>query len=530
MSVQPMLSGPGGWITGQVINTKTGQPMALNSRGERITIGVFGPARPKGKGAIKQVALAVLDDTGSFRVRAAVGENYPYLGGIRGERMAWNTHDLPPIVVAEGSATECILNVTPPPTAAEKLAKAEKVLEVIPIDADKRVAAIIEELRRLNHTVDETETWCSLMRELTIIGSDAVPALCKEFETTDDSFMMRRLAFSLRAIGDPRAVPTLIRVLPKTLLIGSSDMSLIVEDKTLSAFMRRHSARQRTEVGAYFDFGRAVRETHSTLTRLTKRNVDGSELFGMMRSIDRRRVGIQEKQYHEAAAEWSAWWEANAEQFGVEPEFRKVNLPAYRAADLSDYPTGRELTKNAQAGTRMGEYVLRPIGDTGDRGDFFLDLDTGRRLGWPQGLPREDSSAETVQAAKESAAKRQADLMCVAMPDLNGKLTYTLTGIGLKLWEIKPSDAQDIRKRIADGKLPEGREVKDVLWHYDTETNRLVPNRGGSFLYLTREQGLGVINITGLVTEVGNPGGYGPPLRGVGYNHGVRFNHQYIAR
>ena len=209
------------------------------------------------------MALAVVDDTGRFRVRAAAGENYPYLGGIRGERMTWNTHDLPPIVVAKGSATECILNVTPSPTAAEKLAIAEKALEVIPIDADKRVAAIIEEFRRLNHTVDETETWCSLIRELTIIGSDAVPALFKEFETTDDSFMMRRLAFSLRAIGDPRAVPTLIRVLPKTLLPSSSDYGLRVEDETLAAFMRKHSISRRAVIGAHFHFGRAVPETHS---------------------------------------------------------------------------------------------------------------------------------------------------------------------------------------------------------------------------------------------------------------------------
>ena len=117
------------------------------------------------------------------------------------------------------------------------------------------------------------------------------------------------------------------------------------------------------------------------------------------------------------------------------------------------------------------------------------------------------------------------------MPDDDGKITYTLIGIGLQLWEIDPFDAENIAKRVAEGKLPEGREVKDALLHYDARTDQYVPKRGSSFVYVTREHGLGVITITDFVTQVrdltGSP--LSPP-QGVGFHRGVRFNYKSIVR
>ncbi len=88
------------------------------------------------------------------------------------------------------------------------------ILRSLPKETDRRVEAIIDEFRKLNHTVDECEIGCLLMLELVTIGKPPVLPLCREFESTSEQRMMRRLAFALRAIGDPRAVPTLIRVLP----------------------------------------------------------------------------------------------------------------------------------------------------------------------------------------------------------------------------------------------------------------------------------------------------------------------------
>ena len=83
------------------------------------------------------------------------------------------------------------------------------------------------------------------MRELVAVGRDAVPQLCAELDRTTEDRTLRRLGFALRAIGDPRAVPALIRAIPKTLLPSSSDYGLIVIDKELMDFMLTHDLRQR---------------------------------------------------------------------------------------------------------------------------------------------------------------------------------------------------------------------------------------------------------------------------------------------
>jgi hypothetical protein len=369
------------------------------------------------------------------------------------------------------------------------------------------------------------------MRDLVTIGKPAVLPLCREFELTDQQRMMRRLAFALRAIGDPRAVPTLIRVLPKTLQPPQSDYGLIVEDDGLVAFMRKHGVPGGREHGRYFSFRRPVRETYHALTHLTNRNLDGRRLCDMHRAVDRRRLARQERLYHAAAREWADWWEANWQRFDVDASFSKVELPAYTPPDLSDYPTGRGLTANATMGHGSSGNVLSPIGDPDRGADFFLDLDTGSRWHWPTDLPVDDSSAETVRAARQWAADQGADLMCLAMPDEQGKVTFTLAGIDLQLWEIDPLDAQNIDRRVRAGRLPEGRPVPDRLLHYDPQTGRHYPQPGSSFLYVTREQGLGTITITDFVTRkrdlTGMPSGM---LEGVGFHRGVRFDYRCIAR
>ena len=83
------------------------------------------------------------------------------------------------------------------------------------------------------------------MRELVAVGRDAVPQLCAELDRTTEDRMLRRLGFALRAIGDARAVPALIRAIPKTLLPSSSDYGLIVSDKELTDFMQTHDSEQR---------------------------------------------------------------------------------------------------------------------------------------------------------------------------------------------------------------------------------------------------------------------------------------------
>jgi hypothetical protein len=111
------------------------------------------------------------------------------------------------VIIEAGKENFIQIDYTPERTPAELMANANAILDGLPKETNKRLDAIIGEFRKLNHTVDECEIWCLLMRELVTIGKPAVIPLCREFEATDEPRMMRRLAFALRAIGDPRAVP-----------------------------------------------------------------------------------------------------------------------------------------------------------------------------------------------------------------------------------------------------------------------------------------------------------------------------------
>src|SRR5437868_11916439 len=93
---------------------------------------------------------------------------------------------------------------------------------------------------QLAPTLHETGLSCAPMPELVAVGQEAVPPLCAELDRTTVDRAIRRLAFALRAIGDPRAVPGLIRAIPRTHLPSSSDYGLIVADQALTEFMQKH--------------------------------------------------------------------------------------------------------------------------------------------------------------------------------------------------------------------------------------------------------------------------------------------------
>src|SRR6202040_821325 len=159
-----------------------------------------------------------------------------YFVNTHGVRMAWDTRKQPPIVVKDGETTIYNMLITPEVPPEEKLKAARKLVEALSKKPSDRTAQILLEFRKLNHTVDETELWCLLMRELGAVGREAVPQLCAELDRTTENRLLRRLGFALRAIGDPRAVPALVRALPTTLLPSSSDYGLIVGDKGLTDF------------------------------------------------------------------------------------------------------------------------------------------------------------------------------------------------------------------------------------------------------------------------------------------------------
>ena len=168
----------GGYILGRVANPATGAPVSHTDDGQPIAIGLFGPATPAEERVIRPTPLATVDEDGRFLLRVAPGDNFPYFVNMHGDRMAWDTRNKPAVVVRAGETTACAMTINLPDDPASRLQAAAKLVAELPADPAQRVDRILEEFRRLNHTVDETELWCTLMRELVKTGGrDAVPAL-----------------------------------------------------------------------------------------------------------------------------------------------------------------------------------------------------------------------------------------------------------------------------------------------------------------------------------------------------------------
>src|SRR5262249_55464476 len=67
----------GGFISGRVVNTATGQPVSDSESGGPIMLGLFGPSHPPGP-VISPIRMAAVEKSGKFILRAAPGENFPY--------------------------------------------------------------------------------------------------------------------------------------------------------------------------------------------------------------------------------------------------------------------------------------------------------------------------------------------------------------------------------------------------------------------------------------------------------------------
>jgi beta-lactamase regulating signal transducer with metallopeptidase domain len=510
----------GGFIAGRVVNASTGQAIAVGNGGGPVALGLIGPSQPLGK-VISPSRVATVDRDGQYTIRAAPGENFPYLVNLTGDRMGWNTTRQSAVLVREGETTTYDMLVTPRRTPAEKREQARKVIDSLPIPPPERTARVLVEFRKLDHTVDETELWCSLMRELVAIGRDATPQLCAELDRTTGDRTLRRLGFAARAIGDTRAVPALIRAIPRTLLPASSDYGLIVEDGQLAEFMQEHDLRDGPVRGRYFDFGRAVREVTGALRGLTGQGFDDAEIFGVDRSEDPRRRWHQRQLFMRQARRWQTWWEAHWREFTEDAAYQRVDL---KVDDVAPPPVTTRLGPGARLGEGVIGAVLSPANEGGGHAEYFYDLDTGASPGWPAHIPRDEARSDPKQLA-DWAADRGVDLMCVTHRAADGTETFVLRSFGMRAWEISPRDLRNLDKLIAAGTPPKGHDVGELLMHHDEGSKRSVPDANAAFLYVTREGSMGLIETTDRVTRKADlTGGLGDPPAGVGFHTGVRFN------
>jgi len=312
----PIKLSAGGLISGRVLIASTRQPVRRSTTGTPILLGLVGPSHPRTPLNTVPARLTCVDAEGRFSLRAVPGENFPYLVNEAG-----NTRQQPPVIVKEGQTTEYDILITRP---ADKATAARALIAALPPAPAARTARLLAEFDKQKRPDQEPELWCTLMQELVTIGPAAVPQICEELDRTKEQPALQRLCFALRAIGDPRAVPALIRAIPKTPGRRGAKTVVPVEDPKLAEFLRRHTLKGAEKIGC----DRPFRELFGALHAITRQNFDDEQVERVVRAGDRRSQDLERRAYFRHARLWQTWWEANWKKFTQDPTYAKVHLPS----------------------------------------------------------------------------------------------------------------------------------------------------------------------------------------------------------
>ncbi len=132
--------------------------------------------------------------------------------------------------------------------------------------------------------------WSKSLRDLILLGPAATPILTRRLEETEDGYRIRCIVFALRGIGDKRAIPALIRAIPKTLQPSASDYGLQCQDAALHQFLQAHDT-DFDDSDSHFSFGRPISEVHRTLRQWTGQDCGYSEIVFVSREGGRAQQG-----------------------------------------------------------------------------------------------------------------------------------------------------------------------------------------------------------------------------------------------
>ncbi len=434
----------------------------------------------------------------------------------------------PPAILL--STVVLLFQGAPPFDAVEPLAQRGDrriALQDVAIEAaDDRATEILVELRTLKFTAD-TPLWCARLQELAGIGAEAVPAICAELDRTTDDQMLRQLGFVLRAIGDPRAVPALIRAIPKTLVPANSDFGMTVDDDDLLKFMQENDLNEENR-GMDFGFGRSVREILGALHKLTRHDFDDWRLFQVHLRRDPRGKALQVRLFRDQSIRWQEWWEKNAGTFVSDKEHQQVGLPKWKEEPLPEPGLG----KNPTIEGGVAGMVLSPPGETARYRTLFMDLDTGATPGWPKSIREERTAAGSAELG-EWMKQNGVDLMAIEHKSRDGSVSTALQAIDMKVWEIDVDQAQRWAKGLDSAEIPDSKAGSGLLLHRDSVSGEYDPETYAAFLLETREGGYVILQVTDRITRLFTAeelkGGLRELPKGAGFARGVQFTYNRIA-
>jgi beta-lactamase regulating signal transducer with metallopeptidase domain len=381
--------------------------------------------------------------------------------------------------------------------------------------------------------VSVADDWAIAIQTLADIGKPAVPHIVKALDEEQRDHAISKLAFALRAIGDPRAVPALIRALPRTLLPSRSDFGLRIEDQDLLRFMQKHDLSSSDRDKDSFDYGRAFREVAGALNKLTGADQNDMELNWVDLGETETQRALQRRLFHDLAQRWADWWSINWERFGVDEQYASVNLPP-----ISN-PLERSAASSLPVGPRLGlvvkyaGWIVQSAHESTRR--CFVDLDTSRESGWPSALPPVGQLGENSQVLVWGRSQGFDMLGITYQPPGYDAPLYCLQPLDMKVWQITPEQQRDLPRAIR-GEIP-----------YPTENpvDRLIPRKeayegfnkqqlgGTAFLFLTSEGTAGLLRMTAQVTDTnvqfGRPASPNDQYSPTGFYRGVKLSFAIIA-
>jgi beta-lactamase regulating signal transducer with metallopeptidase domain len=498
----------GGFVVGTVFDAATNRPVS-STADHPIYVAHYGPSRPHTGAAVTSTAV---NGDGTYRLRVAPGRNYVYL--MSGH------HDSANVDVEDGRDTKLDLRFDDSPHKGgypvrpldpdEELAmslretieaedanvadpngtSARKVSAAVPqARRDTPTGRLLDELAKHNRRQRAfTDPWCRTLKEIVDLGPAAVPQLIEELDATDDDMMLRCLGFTLRAIGDKRAIPGLIRAIPKTLRRAGSDMGLRSQDANLVKFMQQNGLKQNAAYirGNQYSFGRPIREIFGALEALSGRAFDEEELYGVFsggmatQELQRRRL------FQRTASKWADWWEQHWREYVQDVAYSHVNLAA--AKDNDDNATAPKPGAHFKTVGGGSNYVLQSVFDPNAR-TVFYDLDTGRTAGlpakWRDGKITESQLDEIVTWA----AQEGFDLMGTEyVSPGDGRKWFAIRPIGLRAWELgKERWKMQSANITAEALQAEGTPARELLLPFDREKGSYAPESTATFVFTTRE-------------------------------------------
>lgn len=401
----------------------------------------------------------------------------------------------------------------------------EERVNATPIDSVNDAIQILTE----GPKTDPTRVWARAIKYLTDHPEPALLALIETIDGEDRDHPISKLAFALRALGDARGVPALIRAFPRTLQASRSDYGLNLDDKELCRFMQQHDGNGKARPASnLFDYGRAFREVVFSLRRLTGQQFNEMELnwIHLKGTEPQRRLARQ--QFERVAKTWADWWEANWRDHVEDAAYSEVGRskafqPEQRPVIASRPPSGPHVEL---IGVSSGTFQSVHNGS----GSCFIDLDTRRELGWPDELPalgktRLDSPELLAWARREGV-----DLVGIThTPAGEEEPLYCLMPLDLRAWKITEQEHRTLPDMVHGKKpYPLSRPADLLVPRREVPKPRDPKHSGDSFLFVTREGTAGVMRLTAQVTEGKDISGYllseDEQFEGKGFYRGVKYD------